>query len=173
MIAYHTFNILFVTLSLILSAIHQLERLILSSSRSSQYAVSVSSEVTDRDGLDGQSFSEKNEGHGSASPRQSNQENKNNDDDDDDEELKRIEDPKIRKAIKKMRKLDKILSQKLTREKEVKRKRLMMHKQYEEELERIRLGLDRSEIKDEVENTMRFLALVPPPAHSEGTVYVQ
>ncbi|PIK40765.1 hypothetical protein BSL78_22383 [Apostichopus japonicus] len=149
-------------------AIHHLERLILSSSRSSQYAVSVSSDVTDRDGLDGQSFSEKNEGHGSASPRQSNQENKNNDDDDDDEELKRTEDPKIRKAIKKMRKLDKILSQKLTREKEVKRKRLMMHKQYEEELERIRLGLDRSEIKDEVENTMRFLALVPPPAHSEG-----
>ncbi|PIK61541.1 hypothetical protein BSL78_01554 [Apostichopus japonicus] len=71
-------------------AIHQLERLILSSSRSSQYAVSVSSEVTDRDGLDGQSFSEKNEGHGSASPRQSNQENKNDDDDDDDEVLKRI-----------------------------------------------------------------------------------
>ncbi|KAJ8045742.1 Fibrous sheath-interacting protein 1 [Holothuria leucospilota] len=69
-----------------------------------------------------------------------------------------------------MRKLDKILMQKISREKEVKRQRRMMHRQYQDELERIKLGMERKEPKEEMENTERFLALVPPPNHSEDSV---
>lgn len=84
------------------------------------------------------------------------------------ENLNDIQDPELRKALKKMRKLDKILMQKISREKEVKRQRRMMHRQYQDELERIKLGMERKEPKEEMENTERFLALVPPPNHSEG-----
>lgn len=144
-----------------LTAIHQLERLILSRNISRQFDSNSPSKT--EDDQEGQAAGTTRQTHGPG-PQNHQQES-------DDADLKDIEDPKLRRAIKKMRKLDKILSEKLNHEKEVKRQRLMMHKQYEEELMRIKLGLDRKEPKEEEENTMRFLALVPPPAHSEGTCY--
>ncbi|XP_002730798.2 uncharacterized protein LOC100375256 [Saccoglossus kowalevskii] len=79
----------------------------------------------------------------------------------------RIQDPKLRAAIKKMKKLDKILAQKIKREKEVKRQRIRLQRQLQEELERAKPE-GRDELKEVKENTLRFLALAPPPSHNEG-----
>lgn len=86
---------------------------------------------------------------------------------DPDADLAAITDPELRKAIKKMRKLDRILNTRVTREKEVKRQRKMLHYQLEVELEAIKAeGGGKS--KEATENTTRFLALVPPVSHDEG-----
>lgn len=86
---------------------------------------------------------------------------------DPDADLAAITDPELRKAIKKMRKLDRILNTRVTREKEVKRQRKMLHYQLEVELEAIKEeGGGKS--KEASENTTRFLALVPPVSHDEG-----
>ncbi|XP_070578730.1 dentin sialophosphoprotein-like isoform X2 [Ptychodera flava] len=66
-----------------------------------------------------------------------------------------------------MKKLDKILDQKIKREKEVKRQRLQLQRQMQEELERAKPE-GREELKEAKENTMKFLALAPPPHHNEG-----
>ncbi|XP_785087.2 fibrous sheath-interacting protein 1 [Strongylocentrotus purpuratus] len=86
---------------------------------------------------------------------------------DPDADLAAITDPELKKAIKKMRKLDRILNTRVTREKEVKRQRKMLHYQLEVELEAIKEeGGGKS--KEASENTTRFLALVPPVSHDEG-----
>ncbi|XP_054758472.2 fibrous sheath-interacting protein 1-like [Lytechinus pictus] len=86
---------------------------------------------------------------------------------DPDADLAAITDPELRKAIKKMRKLDRILNTRVTREKEVKRQRKLLHHQLEEELDAIKEeGGGKS--KEASENTTRFLALVPPVSHDEG-----
>ncbi|XP_078000216.1 uncharacterized protein LOC144452885 [Glandiceps talaboti] len=78
-----------------------------------------------------------------------------------------IQDPKLRAAIKKMKKLDKILAQKIKREKEVKRQRIQLEKDMQAELERAKPE-GREELKEVRENTLKFLALAPPPSHNEG-----
>ena len=99
--------------------------------------------------------------------RSSSREQENLERDDPDADLATITDPTLRKAIKKMRKLDRILSTKVTKEKEVKRQRKLLHHQLEVELDSIKEeGGGKS--KDATENTTRFLALVPPGRHDEG-----
>ncbi|XP_072182342.1 fibrous sheath-interacting protein 1-like [Diadema setosum] len=86
---------------------------------------------------------------------------------DPDADLAGITDPELRRAIKKMRKLDRILSTKVTREREVKRQRKLLHHQLEVELDSIKEeGGGKS--REATENTTRFLALVPPISHDEG-----
>ena len=99
--------------------------------------------------------------------RSSSREQETAEQEDPDADLATITDPQLRKAIKKMRKLDQILSTKVTREKEVKRQRKLLHYQLEVELDSIKEeGGGKS--KDATENTTRFLALVPPVSHDEG-----
>ncbi|XP_071962364.1 uncharacterized protein [Antedon mediterranea] len=76
-------------------------------------------------------------------------------------------DPKIKEAIKKMEKLDRILAKKMKREKDVKRERLLLEQKLLEELERAK-PVGRQEAKESADNTVKFLALKPPPKHYEG-----
>ncbi|XP_057199240.1 fibrous sheath-interacting protein 1 isoform X2 [Triplophysa rosa] len=68
------------------------------------------------------------------------------------------EDPELRKAIKKMKKLDRILARKVSAEREVKRKGRELHLRLWQELQAVRMSPESS---DEMDNTRRFLALTP------------
>ncbi|XP_038046402.1 fibrous sheath-interacting protein 1-like [Patiria miniata] len=81
--------------------------------------------------------------------------------------LDSIPDPKIREAMKKMQQLDRILAKKTLKEKEVKRQRLQAHRDMERELQGLRPE-GREEQREVLDNTSRYLALVPPASHSEG-----
>ncbi|XP_033127894.1 protein phosphatase 1 regulatory subunit 12A-like [Anneissia japonica] len=76
-------------------------------------------------------------------------------------------DPKLKEAIEKMQKLDRILAKKVKKEKDVKRQRLLLEQKLLEELERAKPE-GRDETKESAENTTKFLALKPPPKHYEG-----
>ncbi|XP_056623585.1 fibrous sheath-interacting protein 1 isoform X2 [Triplophysa dalaica] len=76
-------------------------------------------------------------------------------DEDSDEE---DEDPELRKAIKKMKKLDRILARKLSAERQVKQKGRELHLRLWQELQAVRQSPESS---DEMDNTRRFLALTP------------
>ncbi|XP_019643800.1 PREDICTED: fibrous sheath-interacting protein 1-like [Branchiostoma belcheri] len=78
-----------------------------------------------------------------------------------------IEDPKLRAAIKKMEKLDRILAKKVLREKEVKRQRMDLFKRLKDEMGDIKPE-GRDEQKEVSHNTMKFLALAPPDSHNQG-----
>lgn len=71
--------------------------------------------------------------------------------------------PKMKEAILKMRKLDRILSKKIKREKEVKRDRIILERRIKAELESIN-----QKNTDAKLNTEKFLALTLPPSHNEG-----
>ncbi|XP_078593682.1 fibrous sheath-interacting protein 1-like [Branchiostoma floridae x Branchiostoma japonicum] len=77
-----------------------------------------------------------------------------------------IEDPKLRAAIKKMEKLDRILAKKMLREKEVKRQRMDLFKRLKDEMGDIKPE-GRDEQKEVSHNTMKFLALAPPESHNQ------
>ncbi|XP_066279328.1 fibrous sheath-interacting protein 1-like [Branchiostoma lanceolatum] len=77
-----------------------------------------------------------------------------------------IEDPKLRAAIKKMEKLDRILAKKMLREKEVKRQRMDLFKRLKDEMGDIKPE-GRDEQKEVSHNTMKFLALAPPDSHNQ------
>ncbi|XP_033634749.1 fibrous sheath-interacting protein 1-like [Asterias rubens] len=81
--------------------------------------------------------------------------------------LDEIQDPKVREGMRKMQQLDRILAKRVIKEKEVKRQRLKAHKDLERELQGLKPE-GRDEQREVTENTCRFLALVPPPSHSEG-----
>ena len=144
---------------LFLKAIRQLERLVLSTNKQSSDIRSSIDLIGEADATVG----DRSEKIGEPSHQQQRQQQLK-----EDKELNDIEDPVLRKAIKKMRRLDKVLLQKVANEQDVKRQRLMMHRQYHDELERIKHGLDRVEPKDEKENTLKFLALESPLGHWEG-----
>ncbi|XP_058843357.1 fibrous sheath-interacting protein 1-like [Acipenser ruthenus] len=84
-------------------------------------------------------------GSGSSKPDGSDEENK---------------DPRLQEAIQKMKKLDKILASKVSREREIKKQGKELRIQLWEELQSTKHeGL--SESHDELENTRRFLSLTP------------
>ncbi|XP_005093420.1 fibrous sheath-interacting protein 1 [Aplysia californica] len=87
---------------------------------------------------------------------------KNEDDADDAKEM----DPKLKEAILKMNKLDKILKKKIRKEREVKRDRILLEKRMREEISEMQHGS--AHYKEIKTNTERFLALAPPPSHNEG-----
>ncbi|CAC5405700.1 unnamed protein product [Mytilus coruscus] len=72
-------------------------------------------------------------------------------------------DPKMKEAILKMRKLDRILSKKIKREREVKKDRMVLERRIKTELEAI--NQQNTDVKL---NTEKFLALTLPPSHNEG-----
>ncbi|XP_076096557.1 uncharacterized protein LOC143067302 isoform X2 [Mytilus galloprovincialis] len=72
-------------------------------------------------------------------------------------------DPKMKEAILKMRKLDRILSKKIKREREVKKDRMILERRIKSELE----GINQQN-HDVKLNTEKFLALTLPPSHNEG-----
>ncbi|XP_064622384.1 fibrous sheath-interacting protein 1-like [Lineus longissimus] len=79
--------------------------------------------------------------------------------------------PKLREAIIKMRKLDRILLKKMKREKDVKRDRMRLTKRLREELDELsreNKESGKTELKEVKNNTFKFLALAPPPSHNEG-----
>lgn len=76
--------------------------------------------------------------------------------------------PKLKAALLKMRKLDKILRKKVEREKEVKRDRIMLQRSIKDQL--AQLTEQRKEVGDERKNTEKYLALALPPSHNEGVV---
>ncbi|XP_073683711.1 fibrous sheath-interacting protein 1 [Garra rufa] len=67
------------------------------------------------------------------------------------------EDPELRKAIKKMKRLDRILALKASAEKEVKQRGKEQHQRLWQELQAVSLKMS----SNEMENTRRFLALTP------------
>ncbi|XP_071081004.1 fibrous sheath-interacting protein 1-like [Haliotis cracherodii] len=75
-------------------------------------------------------------------------------------------DPKIKEALMKMRKLDRILNKKLKREREVKRDRILLERRIREEIQNLKP--EGREHKDVKVNTERFVALALPPSHNEG-----
>ncbi|XP_053399953.1 fibrous sheath-interacting protein 1-like [Mercenaria mercenaria] len=76
-------------------------------------------------------------------------------------------DPKLKNAIIKMRKLDKILSKRVRREKEVKRDRILLERRLRREIEEIHKE-KKDEYKEVLNNEHKFLALELPPRHNEG-----
>ncbi|XP_048259290.1 fibrous sheath-interacting protein 1-like isoform X2 [Haliotis rufescens] len=75
-------------------------------------------------------------------------------------------DPKIKEALMKMRKLDRILNKKLKREREVKRDRILLERRIREEIQNLKP--EGREHKDVKVNTERFVALALPSSHNEG-----
>nr|XP_022328864.1 fibrous sheath-interacting protein 1-like [Crassostrea virginica] len=75
--------------------------------------------------------------------------------------------PKLREAILKMRKLDRILTKKVKREKEVKRDRLILERRIKEEIAAMKTD-GKGENREEKNNTEKYLALTLPPRHNEG-----
>ncbi|XP_056021302.1 uncharacterized protein LOC125652330 [Ostrea edulis] len=75
--------------------------------------------------------------------------------------------PKMKEAILKMRKLDKILSKKIKKEKEVKRDRILLERRIKEEIEAMKSERN-GEYREEKNNTDKYLALTLPPRHNEG-----
>ncbi|XP_051723491.1 fibrous sheath-interacting protein 1-like isoform X3 [Ctenopharyngodon idella] len=67
------------------------------------------------------------------------------------------EDPELGKAIRKMKRLDRILALKATAEREVKQKGMKQHQRLWQELQTVSLRMS----SNEMENTRRFLALTP------------
>ncbi|XP_052766708.1 fibrous sheath-interacting protein 1-like isoform X2 [Mya arenaria] len=76
-------------------------------------------------------------------------------------------DPKLKAAIIKMRKLDKILAKKVKREREVKRERILLERRLRREIEEIHKE-KKDEYKEVTNNEQKFLALELPPRHNEG-----
>ncbi|XP_046577320.1 LOW QUALITY PROTEIN: fibrous sheath-interacting protein 1-like [Haliotis rubra] len=75
-------------------------------------------------------------------------------------------DPKIKEALVKMRKLDRILNKKLKREREVKRDRILLERRIRDEIQNLKPeGREHKEVKV---NTEKFVALALPPSHNEG-----
>ncbi|BFZ21372.1 hypothetical protein BsWGS_24411 [Bradybaena similaris] len=75
-------------------------------------------------------------------------------------------DPKLREAIIKMRKLDKILLEKIKIEREVKRNRIILERRMRQEIAELTKGVN---IPQDIRvNTEKFLALEPPASHNEG-----
>ncbi|XP_051578817.1 fibrous sheath-interacting protein 1-like isoform X2 [Myxocyprinus asiaticus] len=70
------------------------------------------------------------------------------------------EDPELRKAMKIMKKLDRILALKVSAEREVKRKGRELHQRLWQELQDVSLT-NTPESREEEDNTRRFLALTP------------
>ncbi|XP_062595458.1 uncharacterized protein LOC134256814 [Saccostrea cucullata] len=75
--------------------------------------------------------------------------------------------PKLKEAILKMRKLDRILAKKVKKEREVKRDRLLLERRIKEEIEAMNTERD-GEYREEKNNTEKYLALTLPPRHNEG-----
>ncbi|XP_033735504.1 reticulocyte binding protein 2 homolog b-like [Pecten maximus] len=76
-------------------------------------------------------------------------------------------DPKLKDAILKMRKLDRILAKKMKREREVKKDRILLQKRIKDELSGLKSD-GSNERKEEKLNTSKYLALTLPPSHNEG-----
>ncbi|XP_060070589.1 fibrous sheath-interacting protein 1-like [Ylistrum balloti] len=76
-------------------------------------------------------------------------------------------DPKLKDAILKMRKLDRILAKKVKREREVKKDRIMLQRRIKDELTDLK-SEGSNERKEEKMNTSKYLALTLPPSHNEG-----
>ncbi|CAG5120043.1 unnamed protein product [Candidula unifasciata] len=75
-------------------------------------------------------------------------------------------DPKLKEAFIKMRRLDKVLFEKIQIEKEVKRKRILLEKRMRQEIEDMTKGVT---IPQDIKtNTDKFLALELPASHNEG-----
>ncbi|XP_064602273.1 fibrous sheath-interacting protein 1-like [Liolophura sinensis] len=92
----------------------------------------------------------------------------NKGDDPEEENISSTEiDPKLKAAILKMRKLDRILSKKMKKEKEVKRERFLLQKRLREELEQIKPE-GRDDSREVKANMEKFLMLALPPSHNEG-----
>nr|CAB3247316.1 fibrous sheath-interacting protein 1 [Phallusia mammillata] len=72
------------------------------------------------------------------------------------------EDYELQEAIKKMRKLDRILQKKIKLEKEVKRQRLLYQKSFHEGLALMKVE-NGSTYSDADNNTSKYLSLLPPP----------
>uniref|UniRef100_W5N3Z0 Fibrous sheath-interacting protein 1 n=1 Tax=Lepisosteus oculatus TaxID=7918 RepID=W5N3Z0_LEPOC len=88
-----------------------------------------------------------------------------------DESDEENEDPELQKAIRKMKKLDNILAQKVSREREVKKHGKKMRLKLWEELQSTKLeGV--SESHDEAENTKLFLALTSSKSSSEDVDFI-
>ncbi|KAH9487684.1 Fibrous sheath-interacting protein 1 [Bulinus truncatus] len=83
-------------------------------------------------------------------------------DDKTDEEI----DPKLKEAIIKMNKLDKILKKKVKQEKEVKRERLILERRIHKEICELTQG--GSYVREIKLNAEKFLALELPQSHNEG-----
>ncbi|KAK6183572.1 hypothetical protein SNE40_011027 [Patella caerulea] len=84
-----------------------------------------------------------------------------------DEDLENM-DPKIKEALIKMRKLDRILNKKLKREKEVKKERILLERRMRDEIAGLKtVGREHRESKT---NTDKYLALTLPPSHNEGVM---
>ncbi|XP_055880155.1 fibrous sheath-interacting protein 1-like isoform X2 [Biomphalaria glabrata] len=75
-------------------------------------------------------------------------------------------DPKLREAIIKMNKLDKILKKKVKQEKEVKKERLLLERRIRKEIGELEQG--GSHVREIKLNTEKFLSLELPPSHNEG-----
>ncbi|XP_069118398.1 kinectin-like isoform X2 [Argopecten irradians] len=76
-------------------------------------------------------------------------------------------DPKLKDAILKMRKLDRILAKKMKREREVKKDRILLQRRIKNELADLKSD-GANERKEEKMNTSKYLALTLPPSHNEG-----
>ncbi|CAK8692570.1 uncharacterized protein LOC143462248 isoform X2 [Clavelina lepadiformis] len=72
-------------------------------------------------------------------------------------------DSQLSEAIKKMQKLDRILTKKIQREKEVKRQRMENQKLFHEEMAKIFIAKEGGTYPDVTSNTEKYLALLPPP----------
>ncbi|KAK3580867.1 hypothetical protein CHS0354_032928 [Potamilus streckersoni] len=77
-------------------------------------------------------------------------------------------DPKMKEALDKMRKLDKVLAKWIKKEKQVKRDRILLERRLRSEIEAMKS--DGREHKDVANNTQKFLALELPPHHNAGIV---
>lgn len=75
--------------------------------------------------------------------------------------------PKLREAIIKMRKLDKILTKRVRREKEVKRDRILLERRIRREIEALNSEKP-DEYKEVRANEQKFLSLELPSRHNEG-----
>ncbi|OWF53389.1 uncharacterized protein LOC110446454 [Mizuhopecten yessoensis] len=76
-------------------------------------------------------------------------------------------DPKLKEAILKMRKLDRILAKKMKREREVKKDRILLQRRIKDELSGLK-SEGSNERKEEKMNTSKYLALTLPLSHNEG-----
>ncbi|KAL4237844.1 Fibrous sheath-interacting protein 1 [Mactra antiquata] len=77
-------------------------------------------------------------------------------------------DPKLRAAIIKMKKLDKLLSKRVRREKEVKRDRILLERRIKREIEELHRE-KKDEYKEVLNNEQKFLALELPSRHNEDS----
>ncbi|KAL0969158.1 hypothetical protein UPYG_G00223260 [Umbra pygmaea] len=102
-----------------------------------------------------------NQGHNSYENPESPDESLPSENDSSGEENK---DPEVQKAIKKMKKLDKILASSILYEEQVKRKGKELHQTLWQELMQIKPSRS-SECADETENTRRFLSEFTSSAH--------